>query len=205
MHESRLDTVTQRLDRLERQVRRWKTLASVSVALLSLGFLLGSMGDGGSTVSDEIRAKQFSLVDANGKVRAGLRVGSDGSTALALADPEGRTRAGLAVLPDGSARLRLYDEDEKARAGLDIGADGSATLALAGRDGELFLQGMGRERVPIRIPSLAGGGAGSATLVVQTEGQRVLKSVTTYTTRSAGPVEYRAVDAERLTRGQEKP
>jgi len=192
MTDASQETVTQRLDRLEREVHRWKTLVSLSVALLSLGFLLGAVGDRGAGVSDEIRARRFLLVDTHGKVRAGLSVGSDGSVALALADADEKTRAGLAVLVDGSPRLRFSDKQEKARAGLSVGADGSGTLALAGLDGALFLQGVGQESVSIMMAGAPGS-------------QRFQKLVTTYTTRSAGQEDYRPVDAERLTRAQENP
>ncbi len=190
MYGPTMDTIIQRLDRLEREARWWKILASVSVVFLGLVFLMGAVVGGRS--ADEVRARQFVLVDASGKVRAGLSVGSDGSAALALLDLKGKTRAGLTVLPSGLPRLRLYDEEEKALAGLGVWSDGAASLALATREGELILQGVGKETVPIIMP----GSAGGSVPVFGAGGERFQKLVSTFTTRSASPEDYRAVAAE---------
>jgi len=182
MSETTLNAVIQRLNHLEWELRWWKTLASTFLALLGLVFLLGAVRERDTKMFDEIRARQFVLVDANGNVRAGLGVGTDGSAALAFADLEGKIRTGLAVLPDGSPRLRFYGKDGRARGGLGVSPDGSIALALADKEGALLLWSIGKEIVQIPV-----------------EGQRFLKPVTAFTTRSASPEDYRPADAELLT------
>jgi len=51
-----MDTVEQRLDRLERENRWWKFIGIATVAILGLVVLTGAAG---STVADVIRAKGF--------------------------------------------------------------------------------------------------------------------------------------------------
>ena len=63
MNPARIDGLMQRLDRLERQVRRWKHIASAGIVILGLVVLLGAIG---SQISDEVRAKRFVVVDGKG-------------------------------------------------------------------------------------------------------------------------------------------
>ncbi len=179
----------QRLGRLERETRWWKALAGTLFALQGLLLLTGATLEGGARTFDEVRAGQFVLVDAKGNPRAGLRVGADGSTALALAGPDGRPLAGLSVLPGGSARLQFYDKDGKGMGGVGIQHDGSIGLALAERDGTLHLWTGGTE-----IHQITPG-----------KGQRVWKPITTFTARSVSPEDYRPVDAELLSRAEGGP
>jgi hypothetical protein len=175
--------VLQRIDRLERDHRRWKSLACIPMIILGLILILG-ISDYKMGVFHEIRAQQFILVDADGKMRASLRVGSDESAALALVDKDGWTRAGLAVLPDGSPRLRLYDQKEKPRSGLGVRQDGLGVLALADTEGTLFLHSLENEMVDVSLP----------------RGPRLRKLVTSYARRSAGKEDCEAVNAEMLPR-----
>ena len=85
MKEPDLDTVTRRLERLERDARWWKVFGSIAVGLLALVVLMGA-----TTVADEVRATRFLLVDKAGKLRAGLGVRADGSPGLALFDKDGK-------------------------------------------------------------------------------------------------------------------
>lgn len=172
--------MVQRLNRLEREIRAWKALTRTCWGLLGLVFLLGATGERGTKTFDEIRARQFVLVDADGKARGGLRVGSDNSAALALADPNGRILAGLAVPSDGFPRLRFYDGDGKARGGLGAGRDGTVSLALADKDGALHLWAGAREIVQIPLNKT----------------QRFWKPVTVLAARSANSEDYSPVDAE---------
>jgi hypothetical protein len=181
--------VMQRLDRLEREGRWWKAVASALCGLLGLLLLAGATGERGARIFDEVRAEQFVLVDAKGTPRAGLRVGADGSTALALADPEGKPVAGLSVLPDGSPRLRFYDKEGKARGGLGVQHDGAVGLALADKDGTLHLWTGMTELHQISL----------------TKGQRIWRSITTLNSGPASPEDYRPADAELLSRTEGGP
>ncbi len=181
--------VVQRLERLERKARWWKGLASVLLALTGALCLLGAAGGKVIQVFDEVRARQFVLVDAKGTARAGLRVGADGSTALVLTDPDGRMLAGLAVLSEGTPRLLFYDKAGKARGGLGIQQDGTISLALADKDGTLHY--WSGETALYQI-NLSGG-------------QKVWRPITTLTSGSASPEDYRPADAELLPRTDGKP
>lgn len=175
-----LQAVVQRLDRLERDIRWWKGLASGLFVLLGVLLLAGATGERTTQSLDEVRAGQFVLVDAKGASRASLRVGTDGSTALAFTDPDGRLLAGLVALPDGSSRLRFYDKGGKVRGGLGIQSDGTVGLALADRDGALHL--WTGETDPYQVTPI--------------RGQKVWRTITKLTTGPVKPEDYRPTDAE---------
>ena len=69
MNETNKPEVLQRLDRLERENRRWKVLGCTAFAVLGLIVLVGATGSKGTKVAEEIRARKFVLVDKAGKVR----------------------------------------------------------------------------------------------------------------------------------------
>ena len=85
-------------------------------------------------VPDVLRAGRFEVVDAAGKVRASLGLGTDGTPLLAVYDAAGKARAGMTVLPDGSPALGLRDAAGKRRAVMMVDRDGSPALDL--RDAE---------------------------------------------------------------------
>lgn len=66
-----LNTLEQRLDRLEREVRWWKVFGAITAVGLALFILLGATT---VTLNNEVRAKRFVLVDDNGVTRALLEV-----------------------------------------------------------------------------------------------------------------------------------
>ncbi len=108
MTEPALDTLTQRLDRLERGLRRWRVLASLAWLLLAVG--IGVNLAAVSRVSlrppdsqdstpdaeeepvaeDEVRAKSFVLVDDDDVPRAVLALRPDGAPALVFSDAAGK-------------------------------------------------------------------------------------------------------------------
>ena len=59
--------------------------------------------------ADVVSAKQFLLIDEEGKARAELSLVGAGEPALSFYDKAGRTRASLKLLPDGRPHLRLLD------------------------------------------------------------------------------------------------
>ena len=73
-NESTLDTLTQRLDRLERENRRLKIAGAILLLALAV---VGSMGQVlPKAVPKAVVAEQFVLLDQNGKPRAGLSAGT---------------------------------------------------------------------------------------------------------------------------------
>ena len=88
-------------------------------------------------VADLITAREFRLVDKDGKRRARLAVSADGALRLLLFDGNTTARAGLMVLPDGSPNLLLRDKDGTVRTGLAVsGTDGMAVFAMFEKGGK---------------------------------------------------------------------
>jgi hypothetical protein len=103
MSDDDVDALTQRLDRLERGLRRWRILGSVawtalaaSVALIyvlafhPIGGTESGADDSPAVVEDEVRARAFILVDDEGAPRAALAIRPDGTPALAFTSEDGR-------------------------------------------------------------------------------------------------------------------
>ena len=76
--EQRLDVLTQRLDRLSRENRRYRRVAVGALILGCAALLMGQVAPPG--VADEVRARRFLLVDDRGGTRAALTVAPDGSS-----------------------------------------------------------------------------------------------------------------------------
>jgi hypothetical protein len=138
------DSVTERLVRLERELRYWRFAAVFVVASFTLVILLGV-----GTSPETIRAKRFVVVD-----------------------PQGRTRAELGLDEQGNSEkvaLRLYETNPQhdvfgikgpiANASLSIGHAGSVGLVMIGSSSGIHLvdpQGTERARLEIseNSPSL---------------------------------------------------
>ncbi len=135
-NESTLDTLTPRLDRLERENR----LLKIGGAILLLGLAaVGAMGQVlPKAIPKVVEAEQFVLRDTKGKIRAGLEVRAAGAPGLVLYDQNGKARAALNVLADGSPGLVLADQTENPRAILTLPADdGAPRLHLSDRNGKI--------------------------------------------------------------------
>jgi len=133
MSEPILNTLTHRLDRLERDNRRLKLGGAFLVlALVSVG-AMGQVLP--KAVPKVVEAERFVLRDTKGKILAALGTRSSG-TVLFLYDQNGKARAGLSLLADGSPGLVLADQNGKERATLIVLADGSPSLSLADQNGK---------------------------------------------------------------------
>lgn len=147
MNERQLAVLTQRLDRLERENRRWKRIAILSIVILGSASLMGQA----LQVPTVIEAQKFVLKDSNGKVRGvwgaqdppyptdlvSARYGvhlyaSDGRKIAALGERHGNTgsvlelydqrTASSASLSAGSAHIGTGDQAFRAAASLDLTA-----------------------------------------------------------------------------------
>lgn len=88
-----LDTLKQRIDRLEREAWRWRGIGATALVLLGVIGLVAA-----TKVPDEIRAKSFVVKDEQGRIRARLGMGKsmlDKDIYLELYDPDGGTRVRL--------------------------------------------------------------------------------------------------------------
>ena len=144
-------TLEERMERLERENRRLK-VGMLAVVAVVAGLVCIAATE---PVAKVVRAERFEVVDAEGRVRAGLGLPAppaaanlprapyavdalavlDGSPGLTLRDEKGKTRAGLMVSDDGSPSLMLLDETGKARAMLVVDHDGVG-IALGGERGK---------------------------------------------------------------------
>lgn len=127
-----VDALARRIERMEHQIRRWKTLGIAAVAALGLVALLAGP-DGRDAKAEEakeynitlppeifrgaaaqsageIRTRRVILVDKEGKARGRLQVSETGTPSLELFGPGAQTQAALAVKGSGSPRLVLYDK-----------------------------------------------------------------------------------------------
>jgi len=107
------------------------TLAGWALSVVVLG-LLGTLALGlvrEAVHPTDIRARTIQVVDAAGRTRADLGVGSDGP-ALTLYDAAGKARLGLIVTSDGP-RIALSDSFEAQRTSLEVTASGTPDFTIS--------------------------------------------------------------------------
>jgi hypothetical protein len=122
-----------RLEKLERQNRRQKIywpliLLVLAVILATQAYVLFQ------PLSSRLTGEALMVRDANGKVRASLGT-RGGKVKLELWDPEGRRRAILGLGAEGSPHLRFYDREQRVRAELNLGPDGEPKITLRDKCG----------------------------------------------------------------------
>lgn len=141
MDQQQKDALCQRLDRLERENRRWRVVGIASVAVLGLVVLVGAKE---SEVADEIRARKFAVVDKDGKARVELGmlttllpfVGAQHDWGLRLMDEMGMVRADLTLSETTrgfSSALNFYKENGNKGVIVETRLDGRSSMALSGR------------------------------------------------------------------------
>jgi hypothetical protein len=133
MDQAASPSVTERLDRLERDNRRLKrTRDTVLVGIAALFF----MGHG-APAAKPVVGDQIALQAPGGLIRGEMSVGGDGSVRLVLYDPSRTPRFEvLSTPPDGAAALTLFDKDWRRRASLRLDNDGNPHLELYRADGK---------------------------------------------------------------------
>lgn len=129
MNEPTLDTLNQRIDRLEWEVRKWKVMGSVAVAVLTFILFAGALR---VPVPEEIRARRFVVVDEQNERRGYLGMSPLGGdvTVLYLFDKGEKTGIKMRVVPNDSAALFLIAEERSVRGELWANANGSTYLNL---------------------------------------------------------------------------
>jgi hypothetical protein len=143
MTEPTLDTLTRRLDRLERENGRWKQ--AVRLLLLGIGavMVMGQVLPKSGTLTTE----SLMVVDSTGTTRATLSA-REGIPVLAFFDGNGKARATLQVQPDGSPVFALVTGD--GTGGLWLSVNNGKPLLDAGdndRKNRVFL-GLTKEGNP---------------------------------------------------------
>jgi hypothetical protein len=128
------DALITRLDRLERETRRWRRVALGSWLAIAALLLLGQAPPRTSrppSPARTVEAERFVLRDARGRPGATLGWEADDTPRLALHGPGGQPRAVLTVGAGGAPGLTLFDADGVTiRAALVVGPDGAPGFAL---------------------------------------------------------------------------
>lgn len=114
----------QRIDRLERKLRRLQLVAGASAASLVAVLFLAFVGRGYASTAphpgmlsqnasfDTLTVKRINVVGSNGARRL-LISGTTGNAQIILADPEGRPRLGFVVAKNGEPSIELLDAQGK--------------------------------------------------------------------------------------------
>jgi hypothetical protein len=153
-----------RLDRLERESRRWRRAALGAWLAIAALLLLGQGSPRGARppAPRAVEAERFVLRNAQGRAGATLGWEADDMPRLVLHDPAGRPRTLLTVGSGGAPGLSLLGADGKTvRAALVVGPDGAPGLALFDAAGKPRLAaalfhtggagGAGREPAPALV------------------------------------------------------
>jgi hypothetical protein len=134
-----------RLDRMERQLRRWRRGAAAALGLAALA-VAGAMAE---PPLKELAVKTLRIVDDAGKDRIVLSSNPEDADII-LYDPSGKSRLTLDVAKDRRPVLLFADESGKESNRLVLGLEDEGHPAL-----QLF-DGTGRKRVAIGIPKEGG-------------------------------------------------
>lgn len=136
MNEPTMQTLVQRLERVERENHLWKRTGAFVLAGIAGVLLLGQAAP--TKGPKQITAERFVLLDASGNPRATLGMGLRETVRLALTDKNGNTRVMLGTGPidDREARLNFYNEAGNRRVELGIGPADLSSLYLYDRSGK---------------------------------------------------------------------
>jgi hypothetical protein len=132
MDSSTLDRLTQRLDRLERENRRWRLAGCLSVLGLVAVALMGQAIRG--KVAKVVEAERFVLRDSSGIERAALDI-LPGGAALSLLDQNGAPRALLS-----QEAIGFLSDGSRAHVALAMLPGGRPLMDFAGPTGNVRVQ-----------------------------------------------------------------
>jgi hypothetical protein len=160
MGELSWQVLTRRVERLERESRWWKRLASVMLVMLGIIVLLGAVAGKKANSPTELRGQRIVLVDKVEQRRAELTMLPDNQPGLMLTDDAGKPRLMLALSKYGEpmlsfadaggtrriilsldlygAMLRFADDVGSPRAALAVPSEGEPELELLSKDDKLL-------------------------------------------------------------------
>ncbi|HWO87814.1 MAG TPA: hypothetical protein VNL98_01555 [Gemmatimonadales bacterium] len=133
MSSTEADSLTTRLDRLERDARRWRWVAAMLVGTLGITGLLAATTARPVPVADEIRTKRLVVVDGQGRDRVLLGEDLFRGIGLRVLDASGTLRVVLGVkhLVGDTPYLALIDQSPGwVRFSVELADDGSPSLEL---------------------------------------------------------------------------
>jgi hypothetical protein len=137
-----IESLTARVEKLERRSRIWAGLCVLSIAVAPL---LAA-----ATAERRVEAGEFLLRDHFGQRRAALVATADGATTLSLRDARGAERISLTVASDGRPSLTVSDASSHPRVRLALARE--ASLNFYDRRGKLRAVLGVSEYGPRRVP-----------------------------------------------------
>jgi hypothetical protein len=136
MIEPTLDTLATRLERLERESRRWKTTALAIAIAAAAALVMGQTPT--HRLPKSLEAEEFVLRDNRGQVRASLgTIQSPNATVLQIHGDNGKPRTRLTVASDGTSSLEMMDAGDRVRVLLGVRDNGSPRLWLGNEGGKI--------------------------------------------------------------------
>jgi hypothetical protein len=168
MKQVNIDEVSERVARLEREVRRWKRFSAAAFALLSATILLSygreiEKARAAVSAPEDLKVRRLIVVDKNGNPRILLDVKPPPFGAeVGLVDENGNPRGGFTDQEEGGA---LFLDDKYGKAGVALGSQ-------KGGAGLVFFDRSGKGRVNLGIVP----GGSVLSLSDENEKQRVLLS-----------------------------
>ncbi len=130
MDESALDTLTRRLDRLEREARWWRRIGAVAL----IGAMAGALTGQARVPAQTVEAQRFVVKDADAQPRAVLGATAHGAV-LELYDRDGARRSLLGLAGDGSVILSLSAKGEQGGVQISATPYGSSNFQFSDRAG----------------------------------------------------------------------
>ena len=144
MGEPSWQTLTRRVEHLERENRWWKRLASVTLVLLGILALLGATASKKAQSPTELRGHRIVLVDKAEQGRAELTMLPENQPGLILMDDAGKPRLMLALSKYGEPMLSFADASGMRRILLSLDLYGALLR---------FTNDAGNPRVALVVPS----------------------------------------------------
>jgi hypothetical protein len=121
-----LESLGERLSRVERQNRLLRAAVILVVAVFAAMVCMGQVG-----VPEVVGARRFQMVDEQGRVRADIGMVDDNPVLYAY-DEEGEARLGLGLSMFGDPRLGLFNEKGDPCAVLSLGTSGPSLNFMDG-------------------------------------------------------------------------
>jgi hypothetical protein len=125
MSEPTLEQLASRIAQLEQRLRSIALVLLAGIVVAALNFIFWQVSG-----NKNARAEGFVLHSSDGKTRAMLSTGSDGTPGLAMYDAGEKIRTMLSLGADGSAGLVMNDADGTPRVLLSVLQNGVPSLGL---------------------------------------------------------------------------
>jgi hypothetical protein len=128
-----IESLEDRIGKLEKQIRRLGIIGIVAVIVLVLAVLTTYVYP--RTSVRDVKAQNFIVQDESGITRAFLGVDKDNTAGLFINSQEGEPRFVLYIKPNGEEVLRMLDSMNARRFIVSISPEGNPSVSLLDKDG----------------------------------------------------------------------